>query len=127
MPGFTVDGTDLMKVYESMGKAVERARKGDGPTLIECVVYRLRGHSAGDVGPYRPKKEEEEWNKKYDPIKKYKEELLKQKLLGNQEIEKIEEEIEKEIEEAVRFAQDSKAPLSETVSKYVYREEENNE
>jgi TPP-dependent pyruvate/acetoin dehydrogenase alpha subunit len=127
MPGFTVNGTDLIKVYESVEKAVERARKGDGPTLIECVVYRLKGHSAGDVGPYRPKKEEEEWNKKYDPIKKFKEELLKQKLLSSQEIERIEKEIEKEIEEAVSFAMDSEAPLAETVSKYVYREEESNE
>jgi acetoin:2,6-dichlorophenolindophenol oxidoreductase subunit alpha len=127
MPGFTIDGTDLIQVYEAVKKAAERARKGEGPALLECVVYRLRGHSAGDVGPYRPKKEEEEWNKKHDPIRKYKEELIKQKILDNPEIEKIEEKIEKEIEEAVNFALDSEAPLAETVSKYVYREEEDNE
>jgi len=127
MPGVTVDGTDLMTVYESVKKAVDRARQGGGPALIECVVFRLRGHSAGDVGPYRPKKEEEEWNKKYDPIKKFKEELLEQKILDNQLVEKIEEEIEKEIEEAVNFALDSENPIAETVSKYVYREEEDNE
>src|SRR6056297_1160818 len=59
MPGVTIDGTDVMKVYETVKKLVDKAREGGGPALLEYVVYRLRGHPAGDVGPYRPKKEEE--------------------------------------------------------------------
>lgn len=127
MPGITVDGTDVLKVYKSIKDVVDKARKEGGPTLVEYVVYRLRGHSAGDVGPYRPKKEEDEWNEKHDPIRKYKEELIKQKVLDNPEIEKIEEGLQKEIEEAVSFALGSGDPLAETVSKYVYSEDENNE
>jgi len=127
MSGLTIDGTDVIKVYESVKQAVEEARRGGGPTLLECVAYRLRGHSAGDLAVYRPKGEEEKWMKIHDPIKKYKKQLLEQGVLNFQEVEKIEGEIQKEIEEAVKFAVESEAPLAETVGKYVYQEEENNE
>jgi len=127
MSGLTVDGTDVIKVYETVKQAVEKARSGGGPTLVECVAYRLSGHSAGDLGIYRPRGEKEEWEKIYDPIKKYKKQLLKEGMLTLQETEKIEEEIQKEIEEAVRFAVESEMPLAETVGKYVYQEDENNE
>ena len=125
MSGITVDGTDVTKVYETVKQAVEKARCGGGPTLVECVNYRLSGHSAGDLAVYRPKGEEEEWNKIHDPIKKYKKQFLKEEILTLQETEKIEEEIQKEIKEAVKFAIESEEPLAETVSKYVYRGEDN--
>ncbi len=126
MSGFTIDGTDVIKVYESVQQAVEKARRGEGPSLVECVAYRLRGHSAGDLAVYRPKEEEEKWMKTHDPIKKYKEQLLKQGILDFQEAEKIEEEIKKEIEEAISFALESSAPLAKTVDQFVYQEDHNN-
>jgi TPP-dependent pyruvate/acetoin dehydrogenase alpha subunit len=125
IPGITIDGTDVIKVYETVKKAVEKIRQGEGPILIECVAYRLLGHSAGDLGIYRPRGEEEEWNKIHDPIKKYKKQLLEEGILTLQETEKIEEEIQKEIKQAVKFAIESEEPLAEAVSKYVYQEEDN--
>jgi len=125
MLGITVDGTDVIKVYETVKEAVEKIHQGEGPMLIECVAYRLLGHSAGDLGIYRPRGEKEEWEKIYDPIKKYKKQLLKEGMLTLQETEKIEEEIQKEIKEAVKFAIESEEPFAETVGKYVYQEEDN--
>lgn len=127
IPGVTIDGTNVIKVYDSVKKAVERARNGDGPTLVECVAYRLRGHSAGDLGVYRPKGEQDKWMELYDPINKYKNTLLKQKILTFQKLDIIEDEIKKETEEALNFALKSKNPSAETVSEYVYQEEEANE
>ncbi len=125
MPGITVDGTDVLKVYRTVKEAVEKIHLGEGPILIECVAYRLLGHSAGDLGAYRPKGEEEEWRKMYDPVKKYKTKLFKENILSFERAEKIEQEIQKEIEEAVKFAIESEEPLAEAVCKYVYQEEDN--
>jgi len=125
MPGITIDGTDVIKVYETVKEAVEKIHKEEGPILIECVAYRLLGHSAGDLGIYRPRGEKEEWEKIHDPIKKYKKQLLEEGILTPLEIEKIEEEIQKEIGEAVKFAIESEEPLAGTVGKYVYQEEDN--
>jgi TPP-dependent pyruvate/acetoin dehydrogenase alpha subunit len=125
MPGITIDGTDVIKVYETVKEAVEKINQGEGPILIECLAYRLLGHSAGDLGIYRPRGEKKEWGKIHDPIKKYKKQLLKEGILNLQEIEKIEEEIQEEIKEAVRFAIESEEPLAKTVGKFVYQEEVN--
>ncbi|MEA2021184.1 MAG: thiamine pyrophosphate-dependent dehydrogenase E1 component subunit alpha [Candidatus Caldatribacteriota bacterium] len=124
MPGITIDGTDVIKVYETVKEAVEKIHQGKGPILIECVAYRLLGHSAGDLGIYRPRGEKEEWEKIYDPVKKYKKQLLEEGILTPLEIEKIEEEIQEEVKEAVKFAVESEEPLAETVGKYVYQEED---
>jgi len=75
IPGVTVDGNEVLAVYEAAQKAVERARKGEGPTLMECKTYRHKGHSRIDPAKYRPKEEVEEWLRK-DPIKHFKEQLL---------------------------------------------------
>jgi len=125
LPGKTVDGTDVLKVYEAVKEAVESIHRGEGPILIECVAYRLSGHSSGDLGAYRPKGEEEEWRKMYDPVKKYETKLLKENILSFEEAEKIEQEIQKEIEEAIKFAVESEEPLAKTVGKFVYQEEVN--
>ena len=125
MPGITVDGTDVLKVYKTVKEAVEKIHRGEGPILIECVAYRLLGHSAGDLGIYRPRGEKEEWDRIHDPIKKYKKQLLEEGTLTFQETEKIQEKIQEEIKEAVKFAVESEEPLAETVSKYVYQEEDN--
>ena len=66
--GITIDGNDVFKVYEEAQKAVEKARKGGGPTIIECMTYRWQGHHVGDPGLYRPEEEVEEWKAK-EPLK----------------------------------------------------------
>jgi len=106
IPGVVVDGNDVLAVYEATVKAVERARKGEGPTLIECKTYRHKGHSRVDPAKYRPKEEVEEWLAK-DPIKRFKEKLLQTKTLTEAEIQRIENEVAAEIEEAVKFAMES--------------------
>lgn len=121
MMGVTVDGTDVLKVYETVKAAVESARDGGGPALIECVVYRLGGHSAGDVGYYRPKGEVETWRKKYDPIKIFETQLLSVGILFQAEVERIIKEVREEVEEAVQFARESEEPPVELAYQYVYQ------
>lgn len=123
MPGYTVDGTDVIQVFETVKQVLDRAREGGGPTLLEFVVFRLRGHSAGDLGIYRPDGEQEEWMELHDPIKKFRKQLLKRKIISVSEIESIEADANKEIEEAVKFARVSEVPLAETVANFVYQEE----
>ncbi|MEM3694943.1 MAG: pyruvate dehydrogenase (acetyl-transferring) E1 component subunit alpha [Candidatus Bathyarchaeia archaeon] len=119
IPGVVVDGNDVLAVYEAAQKAVERARKGGGPTLIECKTYRHKGHSRVDPARYRPKEEVEEWLAK-DPIKRFKERLLQDGVLTAEEIRKIEEDVAAEIEEAVRFAMESPYPAPEEALEDVY-------
>jgi TPP-dependent pyruvate/acetoin dehydrogenase alpha subunit len=119
IPGVVVDGNDVLAVYEASNKAVERARRGEGPTLIECKTYRLRGHSRVDPAKYRPKKEVEEWLAK-DPIKRFKEKLQQTRTLTQTEIQQIEKEIADEIEEAVKFAIESQFPSPEEALEDVY-------
>jgi len=119
IPGVVVDGNDILSVYEVAQKAVERARKGEGPTLIECKTYRHKGHSRVDPAKYRPKKEVEEWLAK-DPIKRFKEKLLKTNTLEEAEIRQIEKEVSAEIEEAVKFAMESPYPAPEEALQDVY-------
>jgi pyruvate dehydrogenase E1 component alpha subunit len=125
MPGITIDGRDVIKVYKTVRKAVERARSGKGPTLVECVTYRLAGHSAGDMGSYRSKGEVEEWRKINDPVKIFKEQLQSEKILSLKEAEKIFKDVKEEVEGAVRFAEESEDPPVETAYQYVYKEKSN--
>ncbi|MGC8940224.1 MAG: thiamine pyrophosphate-dependent dehydrogenase E1 component subunit alpha, partial [Candidatus Bathyarchaeia archaeon] len=117
--GVVVDGNDVLAVYEATRRAVERARRGMGPTLIECKTYRHKGHSRVDPARYRPKEEVEEWLAK-DPIKRFKERLLQGAVLTAEEIKKIEVDITAEIEEAVRFAMESPYPAPEEALEDVY-------
>jgi pyruvate dehydrogenase E1 component alpha subunit len=119
IPGVVVDGNDVSAVYEATQKAVERARKGEGPTLIECKTYRHKGHSRVDPAKYRPKEEVEEWLAK-DPIKRFKEKLLQTNTLTESEIQQIEKEVYDEIEEAVKFAMGSPYPAPEEALEDVY-------
>ena len=119
IPGVVVDGNDALAVYEATQKAVERARKNEGPTLIECKTYRHKGHSRVDPAKYRPKKEVEEWLAK-DPIKRFKEKLLQTNILTETEIQKIEKEVSAEIEEATNFAIESPYPKPEEALEDVY-------
>jgi pyruvate dehydrogenase E1 component alpha subunit len=119
IPGVAVDGNNVLAVYEGARKAVERARKGEGPTLIECKTYRHKGHSRIDPAKYRPKEEVEEWLRK-DPIKRLKERLLQTNVLLEAEIRQIEKGVSAEIEEAVKFALESPHPSPEEALEDVY-------
>jgi pyruvate dehydrogenase E1 component alpha subunit len=119
IPGVIADGNDVSAVYEATEKAVERARRGIGPTLIECKTYRHKGHSRVDPAKYRPKEEVEEWLAK-DPIKRLKEKLLQANTLTEAGILQIEKEVSAQIEEAVKFATESPYPSPEEALEDVY-------
>jgi pyruvate dehydrogenase E1 component alpha subunit len=119
MPGVTIDGNDVLAVYTTTRKAVERARKGEGPTLIECKTYRHKGHSRVDPAKYRAKEEVEEWLNK-DPIKRLKDEILRDHIFTEHEIRKIEREAMAKVEEAVKFAVESPYPAPEEALEDVY-------
>ena len=123
IPGVTVDGNDVLAVYEAASTAVNRARQGGGPTLIECKTYRQKGHSRFDPAAYRPKNEVEEWLKK-DPIQRFKSKLMKMGVLTEEEDEKLRREAAGAVEEAVKFAMDSPFPEPEEALEDVYVEEE---
>lgn len=104
IPGCIVEGNDVLAVYEVAKKAVERARKGMGPTLIECKTYRWKGHHLGDPGiVYRADKEIKEWVQKC-PIKIFKEKIVSEKYFTEEEILVFEEEVKKLIDEATEVA-----------------------
>ncbi|MEM2961826.1 MAG: dehydrogenase E1 component subunit alpha/beta [Candidatus Bathyarchaeia archaeon] len=117
--GVTVDGNDVLAVYEAAGEAVERARNGEGPTLIECLTYRHGGHSRGDPATYRPKEEVEEWLKR-DPIPRFKARLIEWGVLKPEEAEQMESEVEDEIRRAVEFAEASPWPRPEVALEDTY-------
>ena len=120
MPGVSVDGNDVLAVYETVSSAVERARKKGGPSLIECKTYRWLGHYVGDPSTsYRTKEEIEKW-KQRDPLKLYRGRLLAMGVAGEKDLEEIDRRIEKEIEEAVIFAKNSPDPDLEEALKDVY-------
>lgn len=103
--GITIDGNDVFAVYEEAVKAVEKARKGGGPTLIECMTYRWQGHHVGDPGLYRPDDEVSQWRDR-EPIGV----LEAMDLLTSEEIEEIKKSVEKEVQEACKFAEESPYP-----------------
>lgn len=101
------DGNDVLQVYDAMQEAIEHARSGKGPVLIEAVTYRWFGHSASDAGKYRSREEVAEWKAK-DPNLKYKKYLLKNNIATEEELNKIEEHAKEVIDGAVKFAKESK-------------------
>ena len=119
MPGVTVDGDDVLKVREEAQKAIDRARKGKGPTLLECKTHRWFGHFAGDAQKYRSPKEIEEV-KTFDPILKFQKILFESNCLDSERLEKIEARVRTEIDEAVLFAEGSPVPGSEILFEDVY-------
>jgi pyruvate dehydrogenase E1 component alpha subunit len=108
MPGLTVDGNDVWQVYEAMKEPLELARKGNGPTLLECVTYRRGGHHVNDPGQYMPEDEVSTWEEK-DPIHLLRSRLLEIGIVEN-DIDAIESQVEATLEEAVVFAKQSPQP-----------------
>jgi TPP-dependent pyruvate/acetoin dehydrogenase alpha subunit len=119
IPGLTVDGNDVMAVYEAAREAVARARRGEGPTILECKTYRIHGHYEGDPQTYKPKEEVEYW-KSRDPILSFKTRLLEMKVFNDEEVANIDLEVSQEIEDAVRFAQESAFPDPEETLEDVF-------
>ena len=122
IPGVTIDGNDVIAVYETALEAVERARGGRGPTLIECKTYRHKGHFQGDPDVLRDKKEVEDWIAKRDPIDRYRGQLLDRKLLSEKELEAVDREVQEEVEDAVAFAEESPFPQPEETLEDVFCE-----
>ncbi len=114
IPGSQMDGMDVLKVYDAVKKAVDRARKEHQPSFIEAVTYRYKGHSMSDPATYRTKEELEEY-KNQDPILILKAEILKSKQLSTEEFDKIDAECKRISNQAVQFAEDSPQPAIETI------------
>ena len=119
IPGVTVDGTDVLAVYEAVSEAVARSRRGEGPTLVETKTYRFRGHYEGDPGGYQPEAEMAEWRAK-DCIVKFRSKLIELKVMTQADADKIDAEIDAEIDKAVKFASKSEFPDPEEALKGVY-------
>jgi len=123
IPGVMVDGNDVLAVYEAARVAVKRARQGEGPTLIECKTYRLKGHSRFDPAAYRPKEEVEAWLKK-DPIACFQTKLFEMGVLTEVEVLKMVQEVRKDVDEATKFAIESPFPEPQEALEDVYATEE---
>lgn len=108
MQSVQIDGNDVEETYQAIKAAAERARKGEGPTFIEGLTYRLAGHMAGDLETYRSK-EELEAQRKSEPLTRLEEKLRKRKVKAA-DLEKMREEVEQVVAEAVEFAQNSPWP-----------------
>ena len=117
-----VDGMDPEAVYAAATDAVERARNGGGPALIECLTYRFEGHHEGDTEFYRDEAELEEWRRK-DPLETYPERLIEEDVLTEAEYAEMESEIEAEMDAAIDFARESPLPESEAAYEGLYAEE----
>jgi len=119
IPGIIADGMDVLDVKRAVGEAVVRARKGEGPTLVECKTYRFYGHSRSDARVYRTREEEREWRAR-DPIVNFRKKLIEEGILTEQQARKLEEEVAKEVEEAERFALSSPYPEIDTLYDGLY-------
>lgn len=119
MPGFAVDGTDLFAMHEAVGEAVARARRGEGPTLIEAKAFRYFGHFEGDPLTYRTE-EEMAKNRAHDPIERFRKRVLDRSLVTEAELSAIDARMVQAIDEAVRFAEASPYPAEAEVVTDVY-------
>ncbi|EPR30172.1 MULTISPECIES: thiamine pyrophosphate-dependent dehydrogenase E1 component subunit alpha [Geobacillus] len=120
IPGEVVDGKDVIAVYEAAKRAIERARNGEGPTLIECKTYRNYGHFEGDAQTYKSLEEKQKHLQELDAIVKFREYLLVNQLCSEQELAEIEQSVAKAIEKAVEFAENSPFPTEEDLLRDVY-------
>jgi TPP-dependent pyruvate/acetoin dehydrogenase alpha subunit len=119
IPGVVVDGNDVLAVYEAAQQAYRRARNGEGPTLLECKTYRWRTHSERGTPEARPEEEVERW-KALCPVKRFRERLLSEGIAGEDELNRIDEGVREEVEEAIRFAEECPLPPPEEALKHVY-------
>lgn len=122
IPGMTIDGTDVLEVYGVCKEAVERARKGGGSTIIESVTMRMHGHAAHDTAWYVPKQLLDKWQKK-DPIDRFERLLLSENILTESKKQSLLLEIERQIDDAVKFAESNPYPSGEDAATGIYASE----
>lgn len=121
IPNEVVDGQDVWAVYETAARAVDRARSGGGPSLIECATYRYRGHSRFEPSSYRTKDEVDEW-KQRDPLKLWAARLVADGIATEDDIKAIRVEVQKQMDEAVEFAENSPDPDPDLPLRLVFAE-----
>lgn len=122
MEGVEVDGMDVLAVRDVAQTAIARARAGEGPTLIEALTYRFRGHSLADPDELRSPTEKEEWLKR-DPIKTFAAYMIQQKLAKQADLTAIDQKIQADIEAAVKFAEESPDPDPQDLYRYIFVED----
>ena len=122
MHGEEVDGMDVLAVRGATQRALKRARAGEGPTLLECLTYRFRGHSLADPDELRAQQEKEFWAKR-DPIKKLSRELIDSGFASKDELKNIEKKIDMEITQSVQKALEASDPKPEELTKYIWAED----
>jgi pyruvate dehydrogenase E1 component alpha subunit len=120
-PGVKVDGMDVLEVYDTVQQAVQRAREGGGPTYIEAITYRFRGHSISDPGTYRSEQEKKIWQER-DPIPNFAERLIAEGQASREQLDQIDAEEKQRIEAAIRFAEEGPEPAAEELWTDVYAE-----
>ncbi len=119
IPGYHIDGTNVLVVYETVHEAVERARRGEGPSLIEAVSMRMRGHSEHDDHKYVPRELLEEW-KRRDPIGRFEAFLQERGTMNDDSLEELNQRIEAEIDDAVQYAENAPSPEPQWAAEGVY-------
>lgn len=120
MPGVTVDGMDVLAVRNQVAAAVKRARNGEGPSMLVCQTYRFFGHGRNpDCSLYRTKEEEQAWKTKC-PLEVFRDRLLKEKMISENDVKNMEAGIAREIDAAVEFAEQSPYPLPEDLEADIY-------
>ncbi|MGE5849056.1 MAG: thiamine pyrophosphate-dependent dehydrogenase E1 component subunit alpha [Candidatus Methylomirabilota bacterium] len=121
IPGVVADGMDVFDVYQKAGEAIDRARTGGGPTLVEAKTYRFMGHYVGDPQTYRTKDEVEQWRKR-DPIVMFRQRAVEGGKIPSGELDAIDASIKKEMEQAVEFARQSPEPEIEAALQDIFTE-----
>ena len=120
MPGRRIDGNDVLAVHRSAGEAIQRAREGGGPTLLECLTYRWFGHHEGDPGvSYRTKEEIATW-KERDPVKKLRDDAVNGGLASQQDFDALHAEVNEVLEDAAQFALNSPLEGESTALAHVF-------
>lgn len=120
IPGITVDGNNILEVHSAASEAVGRARRGDGPSLLECKTHRFVGHNEGDPQLRYRTKEELRKIRETDPISSFEATLLEMKVLNEEKIKEITIQVNKTIEDAIRFAEESPWPTADQLLENVY-------
>ena len=118
--GYTIDGNDVVEVYEKVLDIAEDVRGGKGPVLLETITYRIRGHSLRDAQRYRPDGEAKKWLSQYCPIERFKKYLLDSNNMKGKEITSLEKKIDGDIEKAVKFALESPFPDASRLQEDIY-------
>lgn len=120
IPAIKVDGKDVLAVYQAAEEAVQRARRGEGPTLIECVTYRNYGHFEGDAQKYKTEKEKVEHKQEKDAIILFRQYLLNEQLLSEETLVSLEESVDRAVDQAVKFSEESPYPDASELLTDVY-------